>query len=152
MNPAFENLGPLLGETARLWRANLDKRLQPLGVSEARWQVLLHLHWRGDGVVQKTLAEWLAIEGPSLVRLLDRMATDSLIQRRTEHPDRRAKTVHLTPKAHLLIPEIKQIATQLRAELLVHITHDEIETCMHVLQQIRQRAQDLNTFMSEKSQ
>jgi len=143
MQPGWEQLGPLLGETARLWRARLDERLRPLGLSQARWLVLLQLHRRGDGAVQKALAQWVGIEGPTLVRLLDRMSADGWIERRESPQDRRAKTVHLTGKAREVIGRIDRVAAQLRHDLLVDLDPRQIETCMGVLRQIRQKAEQL---------
>lgn len=136
-----EQMGLLIGEVGRLWRSRLDERLRPLGLSQSRWQVLLHLSRRGDGVVQKTLAEWLGIEGPSLARLLDRMTGDGWIERREAPNDRRAKTVHLTARAHEVISEIKKVAATLRNELLAGIPAEELETSFRVLQAIKQRAE-----------
>jgi MarR family transcriptional regulator for hemolysin len=137
----YENLGMAIGETARYWRTKLNERLRPLGLSQARWMVLLHLSKRGDGVVQKALAEWLGIEGPTLVRILDRMTEDGWIERRESTTDRRAKTVHLTKQSCAVIKQINKVAAQLRRELLADIDPAEIETCMRVLQQIKQTAE-----------
>jgi MarR family transcriptional regulator for hemolysin len=131
-----EQLGPTLGEVSRCWRAKLDERLRPLGLSQARWMVLLVLSRRGDGVVQKDLAEWLGIEGPTLVRTLDRMTEDGWLERRESSTDRRAKTV----QARAIIKQINRIAGQLRSELLANIDPADIEVCMRVLQQIKQTA------------
>ena len=136
-----EQLGMLIGEVYRLWRSRLDEQLLPMGLSQSRWQVLLHLDYRGDGVVQKTLADWLGIEGPSLVRLLDRMTADGWIERRDSDCDRRAKTVHLTHKAQQAIGDIRRIATRLRNELLKGVSSEEIDTCFRVLQTIKQQAE-----------
>lgn len=137
----YENLGMAIGETARYWRTKLNERLRPLGLSQARWMVLLHLSKRGDGVVQKALAEWLGIEGPTLVRILDRMTEDGWIERRESTTDRRAKTVHLTKQSCAVIKQINKVAAQLRRELLADIDPTEIETCLRVLQQIKQTAE-----------
>ncbi len=143
MQPGWEQLGPLLGETARLWRARLDERLRPLGLSQARWLVLLQLHRRGDGAVQKALAQWVGIEGPTLVRLLDRMSEDGWIERRELAQDRRAKTVHLTEQARGVIGRIDGVAAQLRHDLLVDLDPGQVEICMAVLRQVRQKAEQL---------
>jgi len=136
-----EQLGLTIGEVARCWRTKLNERLRPLGLSQARWMVLLHLSKRGDGVVQKALAEWLGIEGPTLVRILDRMTEDGWIERRESPTDRRAKTVHLTEQSCAIIKQINKVAAQLRAELLADINPADIEACMRVLQQIKQTAE-----------
>ncbi len=143
MKSVWEQLGPLLGETARLWRARLDERLRPLGLSQARWLVLLQLARRGDGVMQKELAQWVGIEGPTLVRLLDRMSEDGWIQRRDFPHDRRAKTVHLTDKAHGVIGQINAVAAELRRELLDGVDPADIPTCLRVLQQVKRKAEHL---------
>ncbi len=140
MPNSHERLGLLIGETARCWRTKLDERLRPLGLSQSRWMVLLHLSKRGDGVVQKALAEWLGIEGPTLVRILDRMTEDGWIVRRESSTDRRAKTVHLTPQSRTVLKKINKIATQLRSELLADIDANDLNSCMHVLKQIKQSA------------
>jgi MarR family transcriptional regulator for hemolysin len=95
---------------------------------------------RGDGVVQKALAEWLGIEGPTLVRTLDRMTEDGWIERRESATDRRAKTVHLTKQSRAIIRKIEKVAAQLRSELLAGIKPADLETCLRVLQQIKHSA------------
>jgi len=66
----------LLKTLPRDWRRVLDRRLAPLGLSQAKWQPLLYLS-RADGpTTQTALANYLDIESPTLVRLLDRLADD----------------------------------------------------------------------------
>jgi MarR family transcriptional regulator for hemolysin len=140
MSGTHEQLGLVIAETARCWRNKLDERLRPLGLSQSRWLVLVHLSKRGDGVVQKALAEWLGIEGPTLVRTLDRMTEDGWIERRESATDRRAKTVHLTKQSRAIIRKIEKVAAQLRSELLAGIKPADLETCLRVLQQIKHSA------------
>lgn len=143
MISAREKLGPTLGETYRLWRGLLDERLRPLGLSHARWMVLLHLSRRGDGVVQKALAEWLGIEGPTLVRQLDRMAADGWLERRESGDDRRAKTIHLTRQARAAVKKINGVAAELRGQLLQGVKAADIDICLRVMQQIKHQAERL---------
>lgn len=143
MISAREQLGPTLGETYRLWRGLLDERLRPLGLSHARWMVLLHLSRRGDGVVQKALAEWLGIEGPTLVRQLDRMAADGWLERRESGDDRRAKTIHLTRQARAAVKKINGVAAELRGQLLHGVKAADIDICLRVMQQIKHQAERL---------
>jgi MarR family transcriptional regulator, transcriptional regulator for hemolysin len=140
-----ENLGRALVETSRAWRTTLDKRLQPLGLSQSRWMVLLILEHHGDGMTQKSLSELLGIEGPSLVGVLDRMETDGWVERRVSVEDRRAKNVHRTGKAIEMTREIRQVADGLRAELLKGIPKNEIEQTMNLLQTLKQRFEQMNS-------
>ncbi len=136
-----EQIGPLLGETARAWRFCLDRRLKPLGLSRAKWMVLVHLSKNKEGMVQKDLACRLGIEGPTLVGLLDRMSHDGWIERRPFGGDRRSKTVHLTEKAESIADDIHQTAAVLRQEILDGISEEELAQCVRVLQRIKRRAE-----------
>jgi len=143
MSQTKEHFGALLAETARTWRTRLDQRLRPLGLSQAKWMVLLQLSNSGDGIMQKALAERLGVEGPTLVGLLDRMTADGWIERRESCSDRRCKTVHLTEKAQGVTREIMAVARSLREELLAEIPPRELEICFQVLERIKQTAEAL---------
>ncbi len=138
-----DNLGPLLSDTARAWRTLLDKRLRPLGLSQAKWTVLLVLARHGDGLTQKQLSERLSVEGPSLVGTLDRLEADGWVGRRVSEFDRRAKTVHRTDKAVELTREIEQVAARLRSELFAGIPTGEIEQTMTLLTRLKQRIEQI---------
>ena len=141
--PDIEEFPVLLGETARAWRACLDQRLKPLGLSQAKWLVLLHLSHGGDAMIQKELAGRIGIEGPTLVGLLDRMARDGWLERRESAEDRRSKTVHLTDKSHEVIRQIKSVAAHLRRELLAGMSESELTQCTDVLRRIKKKAENL---------
>ena len=51
-----EAFGPLLGGTARAWRIKLDKRLKPMGLSQAKWRTLLHLSIADHPLTQAEMA------------------------------------------------------------------------------------------------
>lgn len=142
---SHELLGRMLVEVSRTWRNVLDKRLQPLGLSQSRWMVLLILEHLGDGITQKQLSEGLGIEGPSLVGILDRMEADDWVERRISEEDRRAKTIHRTDMAIEMTRDIRQIADGLRNELLKGIPKSEIEQTMNLLQTLKQRFGKMNS-------
>ncbi|MHB8348272.1 MAG: MarR family transcriptional regulator [Acidiferrobacterales bacterium] len=141
--PENEEFPVILGETARAWRARLDQRLKPLGLSQAKWLVLLHLSHGGDTMIQKELAGRIGIEGPTLVGLLDRMTRDGWLERRKSAEDRRSKTVHLTDKSHDVIRQIRSVAAQLRGELLAGMPENELTLCAEVLRRIKKKAESL---------
>ncbi len=141
--PDTETFPVLLAETARAWRARLDQRLKPLGLSQAKWLVLLHLSHGGDAMIQKDLACRMGIEGPTLVGLLDRMARDGWLERRESAEDRRSKTVHLTEKSNEILRKIKAVATELRHELLSGLSKSDLDQCTGTLRKIKEKAENL---------
>lgn len=129
-----KNTFPLvLFEVALAWRNELDKRLKPLGLSQAKWRVLAHLSLSETPLKQTELAHRLGVEGPTLVGLLDRLAKDNWITRVDQTSDRRSKVIQLTPKALITLESIHATADLLCEELL-HVTDkSQIDTCIQVL-------------------
>ncbi len=84
--------------------------------------------------------QWCAIEGASLVSLLDGLAKSGWIVRQNAVHDRRSKTVQLTDKAHDTLAHIHATARQLREELLSVLSVQELKQCMQTLQKIKARA------------
>ncbi|MGA8132861.1 MULTISPECIES: MarR family transcriptional regulator [Pseudomonas] len=124
--------GMQLAHMSRGWRAELDRRLAGLGLSQARWLVLLHLARFTEAPTQRELAQSVGVEGPTLARLLDSLETQGLVQRQAVLEDRRAKKIVLSPSARPLIEQIETIATALRHELFVGVDDEELRICMRV--------------------
>ncbi|MEJ7930496.1 MarR family transcriptional regulator [Ramlibacter sp. AN1015] len=131
-----EEFGLRLGLVARLWRAEIDRRLASVGVSESRWLALLHISRLPHGVTQRELAEALGVQGPTLVRTLDRLEAEGLIERRTEAGDRRTKSVHLPAETAHVLQRIEMTAATVRAEILSDISPAEMTTCLRVFDKI----------------
>lgn len=131
-----EQFGLRLGLVARLWRAEIDRRLATFGLTESRWLTLLHLSRLPKAVTQRELAETVGVRGPTLVRTLDRLEAENLIERRTEAADRRTKSVHLRAEAGPVLERIEGTAAAVRAEIFSDISHAEVTTCLKVLDQI----------------
>jgi MarR family transcriptional regulator, transcriptional regulator for hemolysin len=135
-----EQIGLLLNNTWLAWRAKLDRRLRPLGLSQGKWRTLAHLSQSGDQVSQSELATRMGIEEPTLVGLLRRLESDGWITRRDASHDRRCKNVRLARKSSRVLHEILDTARQLRHELIETVPERDLQTCMRVLTKIREQA------------
>ena len=124
--------GMQLAQMSRGWRAELDRRLAGLGLSQARWLVLLHLARFDDAPTQRELAQSVGVEGPTLERLLDSLESQGLVQRQAVLEDRRAKKIVLCAPARPLIEQIETIATQLRHELFDGVDEADLKVRMRV--------------------
>ena len=129
-NVADADLLRLVWEIPRFWRLAMDRRLKPLGLSEAKWRTVLHLSRGPANMSQRELAGRLNIEAPTLARLLDRLAADGWIERRAATNDRRIKTIHLLPKASGVIRQINRTMNETRAEILAGLSHVELRACL----------------------
>lgn len=124
--------GMQLAHMSRGWRAELDRRLAGMGLSQARWLVLLHLARFDEAPTQRELAQSVGVEGPTLARLLDSLETQGLVKRQAVLEDRRAKKIMLCPPALPLIEQIETIANALRAELFVGVEEEDLRVAMRV--------------------
>jgi MarR family transcriptional regulator for hemolysin len=136
---ARRRFGRTLIQVARLWRRRADAALAACGLSEATALPLVMLADLGDGIRQGVLADRLGLEGPSLVRLLDTLQADGLLQRREDPADRRAKTLHLTAQGRAMAERIETVLAGVRAELLGSIPDRELEAAFSLLQMLARR-------------
>jgi MarR family transcriptional regulator for hemolysin len=124
--------GMQLAQLSRGWRAELDRRLVGMGLSQARWLVLLHLARFTEAPTQRELAQSVGVEGPTLARLLDSLEGQGLVSRQAVLEDRRAKKIALTPPALPIIEQIEAIANDLRSELFQGVDEEELRIAMRV--------------------
>jgi MarR family transcriptional regulator for hemolysin len=124
--------GMQLTHLSRAWRAELDRRLALLGLSQARWLVLLHLSRGKKLPTQGELASSVGVENPTLARLLDALEAQQLIERLPDQLDRRVKKIALTDTALSVIEEIEAIATMLRKEIFSGLSEQDIQYCQDI--------------------
>ncbi|HET7135404.1 MAG TPA: MarR family transcriptional regulator [Casimicrobiaceae bacterium] len=136
-------LGLLLHSVSKGWRAELDRRLRPLGLTRAQWQALFALSRAGGTLVQRERSEWLEIGAPATVALVDRMERDGLVARTMVPGDRRRNAIVLTARARRLVASIQAIARELRFDVTSGLTHDEIDTLVALLGKVRERIEGL---------
>ena len=136
-------LGLLITRLGRLWRREADLALAAHGLSQATAHPLRVLSGRGKFLRQGALADELGIEGPSLVRLIDLLQAEGLVERREDPTDRRAKTLHLTTEGEAKAEEINRVLRRVRAFLLKDIPAADLAVTFDVLQRIEQRANRL---------
>jgi MarR family transcriptional regulator, transcriptional regulator for hemolysin len=140
--------GLLIARLGRAWRREADQALADHGLSQATALPLAVLARSGKSIRQGVLAEEMGIEGPSLVRLIDLLQAEGLVERREDPTDRRAKTLHLTPTGEAKVEETNRVLRRVRASLLKDIEPDDLAATFDALQRIEQRA---NRMSEERS-
>lgn len=145
-------IGLLISRIARLWRRAADQALAEHIMSEATAIPLMILSRRGKCVRQGVLAEEMGIEGPSLVRLIDLLQAEGLVERREDPTDRRAKLLHLTALGEMRADEINRVLRRVRAYLLKDISGEDLAVTFEVLQRIEHRASRSLEIAPEKIQ
>lgn len=136
-----QEIGKLIGHTARQWRRAVDRHLQPFGLTEATWLPLLHVARASLPMRQKELAASLSLDGSSVVRLLNELQAAGLVDRREEGDDRRAKAIVLTELGRTTVIKVERSVRKVREEALAGLTDDQLQVASDILRRISQGLQ-----------
>lgn len=130
-----------VARVTRRWRKLLDERLKDLGVTQARWTTMVYLQQGGEGLTQRELASLMAIENPTLVRLLDSLEQQELIERRACPNDRRARRLYLTGNGREFMDVLSFRANELRDGMLEGVSDDDVDVALKVFHKIMENAE-----------
>ncbi|HEY1932635.1 MAG TPA: MarR family transcriptional regulator [Acetobacteraceae bacterium] len=122
----------LLHDVARLLRVDADKRARAQDMTRAQWGILIWLE-RQPGISQKELSELLEVEPITVARLVDRLETRGMVERRPDPRDRRIWRLHLKPPAHAVLREIDGQRADIIHRLTDGIDDDSLETVTETL-------------------
>ncbi|WP_315761690.1 MarR family winged helix-turn-helix transcriptional regulator [Sphingomonas sp. Y38-1Y] len=128
---------------ARRWRKLANERVKVTGQTMARWETLFLVAFTGDELTQSDLAHLISVEGPTMVRMLDVLARDGLIERQQRESDRRQTINRITPKGRQVIADLMEISNGLRREVLGDIDRDKLEIALEVLSDILRKLDEI---------
>lgn len=111
----------------RSGRQIINQKLQPLHLSSAEGNVLLHLLTQGQGIVQEQLVEQLDVSKPAISRTLASLEAKHYITRQRDPNDKRALRIWLTDKALESGPTIEQAYNYVFNLALQDISQDELD-------------------------
>lgn len=134
MDP-LRNLGFLIKDVARLYQLNFERNAGGLNLTLAQCKVLCYLQ-RNEGISQVRLAYLTDTDPMTLVRILDRMEGDELIERRPDAADRRARRLYLQSSAIPVLDEIWRVSDCARAQSLAGLSETDRAQLMSLMQRV----------------
>ena len=130
-------LSRLLVMAGRSWTTHIDNRLRAeTGQSRARWQALFTIAFGPQPVTLTDLGQRLFVQWPTLVRVIEGLAADGLINRVDNPRDGRSKLVSLTPAGLAVVHKIQPTLDAERKKLLSDLDDEELEQCADLLQRM----------------
>jgi len=121
---------------ARLYRRALDAAMKPYGLSEATAMPFRYLAYHGADIRQGALADAMHLEGPTLVRVLDRLVESGFVERIEDEGDRRARLVRMTPAGKALNKELDAVAEAVRAEIFAGVAEADLAAALRMFGQL----------------
>ena len=132
------NFGFLVHDVSRLIKRRFDRRARQTGLPITRSQAAVVLYVaRNEGVSQSEVATWLDMEPIALVRMLDKLHEEGLVERRAHPTDRRIRTLWLTPAARPVIERILTINQAIREEAFAGMAAHARDTVIDILDGIK---------------
>jgi MarR family transcriptional regulator for hemolysin len=124
----------LLIIAARRWSTFIDDAIrQKTSQPRARWQTLAALAFSDGPLATIELAERMAVQWPSLIRTLDGLEAEGLVERRVNPADKRSRLVTITPRGLAVFREVKAVLDPTRAALLEGFRDDELRVVERLL-------------------
>lgn len=128
----LRNFGFLLTQVSRKYLQRFEQHAKEISLTLPTCKVLANIE-RNEGINQTRLTELTSLDQMAVVRILDRLEAEGLVERRPDPADRRARCLYLTAKATPTLNEIWRLAAQTRAEVFAGIHQDERDIFLDVL-------------------
>ena len=121
---------------ARRWRNSINDGLRKVGQSHARWITLTWVSLLEGKANHRELAERVGVELPTLIRLLNRLEAEGLVERSTMDTHSRAKCVRLTDAGRTVLAELTRITREVRSDFLAGVDEDQLRISMALLDDV----------------
>jgi MarR family transcriptional regulator for hemolysin len=105
-------------------RSYFQASLAEHGATIPTWSILDCAH-RMPGLSQVQMAGKIGVEGPSLVRQLDKLSAEGLIERRRDERDRRIVRLELTDLGQQRWTELKEVSAAMDDFATGHLSDDQ---------------------------
>jgi DNA-binding MarR family transcriptional regulator len=113
-----------------------EQRAGVLGLTLPQCKVLVYLA-EHQGISQVQLAELTDLEPMTLVRTLDFMESQGLLERRNDPADRRARRLYLKPKGKPLVDDIWHLVALTCREAFAGIPRKHADLMIELLEKVR---------------
>jgi MarR family transcriptional regulator for hemolysin len=132
-----QTLGRSLYLAHRAVHDELDRRLYEHGASVWNW-VLLREAANADGASQRELADLMGIEPPTLVRHLDKLAEEGLVERKPDAGDRRVVRVVVTKAGRKRLAQLHDVVHEVDAELREALPARDVDVLRRALSRVHE--------------
>ena len=121
----------------------IDQELRKkFGITFGQWKVLIILANNAAGLTQREIADKLALEGPTLIPIIDKLEKDAVVIRNIDPRDRRINRILLTEKAHGFLDDTIKCVSEIKKICLDQISDEDISTTKTTLEQMWLNLQD----------
>jgi DNA-binding MarR family transcriptional regulator len=120
----------------------VDRVLRPLGLTFARYEVLMLLRFSREGALPITkVGSRLMVHPTGITKLVDKLEQQGLVERQAHPTDRRATLAKITPAGRALADRATVAVTEVRFG--ADLADDELEQLVALVRRMRLAAGDM---------
>jgi len=143
-------LGHALHAVGRAMRRRFERSVRQAGLPITRLQAALLIRIaRHPGLSQTAAASDLDVEPIALVRMIDRLNEEGLVERRPHPTDRRVRTLWLTPLAWPVVNRILEINRAVREEACAGLSAEARRLLIETLGRMKNNLDAADTAEAE---
>lgn len=129
------SVGYLMRRIVGVVSQEVERDMEPLGLTDAQWKPLLRLYLREAGTVAE-LARCCEMDAGSMTRLLDRVEAKGLLRRVRSSEDRRVVNIELTTEGLAAAAQIPVILSRVQNNALRGFSETEWRSLQDFLQRL----------------
>ena len=126
-----EPVGRVMAKISKIFQAKLLTRLNHLDINRSLYPLLLIES--KNGMTQQELARELSCDKVQVVRIIDYLSKNDYVQRVPDTTDKRKHILKITPKAELVIPEIKNAINETSRIAFKGLSKNQVDELYKVL-------------------
>lgn len=120
------SIGYLMRRIVNLVGNEIERRMEPLGLTDAQWKPLLRLFASSDTTVA-ALARGCHLDAGAMTRLLDRLEAKNLCRRIRSVEDRRVVNLELTEEGREAARQIPDVVAEVQAAAAAGFSQAEFD-------------------------
>ncbi len=129
------DIGLKINVVTRMLRNRFDRMVAALNITRSQWTMIVVVA-RQPGATQRSIAEALDMSEASAGRLIDRLCSEGLLERRERYDDRRARAVYITKAAEPLLDKLADVARSGEDSVFRGFSLEELESFKNYLDRV----------------
>lgn len=131
-----ESIGYLLRRIMIVMAADVERQMEPLGLTEAQWKPLLRMYLSEDASNVAALARGCMLDSGAMTRMLDRLEAKNLCRRVRSQEDRRVVNLELTPEGRTAAAQVPAVLGRVQSAALQGLSCEEVDTLRRLLRRL----------------
>ncbi|MBE6828592.1 MAG: MarR family transcriptional regulator [Ruminococcaceae bacterium] len=130
----------ITSQSAKIFAEAMEQKFRPYNITRTQW-IAMYFIYTGKSITQRELADKMAVKGPTVVRLLQKLEQDGLLVRSGTDADKRVKHLLLSEKGARLCCDLIPVAEKFKNDTIEGISEEDLQTLKDTLEVMVKNAQ-----------